>query len=57
MAFTTATSQTLVQATRDALIKAEKAVLLYMLVNNPGQLAAADAALTAAAAAITAVKA
>lgn len=57
MAWTAATNQTLVQAARDALITAEKQVQLYMLVNNPGALASANAACTAAAAAITALQA
>lgn len=57
MAWTASTSQTLVQTARDALITAEKQVQLYMLVNNPGALASANAACTAAAAAIAALQA
>jgi len=57
MAFTAATPQATIEATRQAIVKAEKALELYMQLNNPTLLAAADAALTAAAAAITAVKA
>lgn len=57
MAFTVATSQALVQTTRDALIAGEKAVEQYMLTNNPGVLAGAVTALAAVTAAITAVSA
>lgn len=57
MAFTAATAQPLVQTTRDALIKAERSMFLYMNVNNPGQLAQAVADLAAVTAAITAVSA
>lgn len=48
MAFTVATPQSEVQAARDTLIAAEKAISLYLQVNNPGLLATADAAATAA---------
>lgn len=57
MAFTAATSQTLVQTTRDKLIAAERSMFLYMNVNNPGLLAQAVADLAAVTAAITAVSA
>lgn len=53
MAFTAATAQATTEATREALIKAVQALELYIQVNNPGLLSAADAALTAAKAAIT----
>lgn len=57
MAWTAATSQTLVQAVRDAIIKAEKAMFAYMLVNNPGTLAAANTALDNVETAIAALQA
>lgn len=57
MAFTTATPQATVEAARQAIIKAELALELYMQVNNPGQLATADAALLAASSAITTLRA
>lgn len=57
MAFTAATSQALIQTTRDALIAAELQVEQYMLTNNPGQLAPTITALAAVTAAITAVTA
>lgn len=56
MAFTAATPQATIEAARQALIKAELALELYLQINNPTLLAPADAALTAAATAITAVK-
>jgi hypothetical protein len=57
MAFTAATSQTLVETTRQKLLAAEAAVELYLQVNNPGLLAGAIAALAAVTTAITAVSA
>lgn len=48
MAFTAATPQTEVQAARDGLVKALKAVEQYMQVNNPELLSTADAAVTVA---------
>jgi len=53
MAFTTATSVDTVYATRGALITAVHALDNYTLTMNPAQLAAADAACTAAKTAIT----
>jgi hypothetical protein len=47
MAFTAVKPQAQVQAVLESLSKAYLAVEQYMLTNNPGVLAAADAALTA----------
>lgn len=57
MAWSASTSQTLVEAVREAAIKFELAVELYMQVNSPGLLTGANTAATALAAAITAVQA
>lgn len=57
MAFTAATPQATVEAARQALIKAEAEIELYLQVNNPGRLAQVDAALLAASTAIAAVRA
>lgn len=57
MAFTAATSQALVEAARQALIKATQSIELYIQVNNPGRLATVNADLDAAEAAIVAVQA
>ena len=56
MAFTAATSQATVEAARQAIIKADKAIEQYMLTNNPGILTTVDAALLAAATAITTLR-
>ncbi len=56
MPFTAATSQTLVEAARQAIVKADKAIEQYMLTNNPGILATVDAALLAASTAITTLR-
>lgn len=53
MAFTTATAQATVQAALESLIKAKQALELYIQVNNPSLLSAADTAATAAKTAIT----
>lgn len=52
MAFTAVKPQVQVENVRQALIKAEQAIELYIQTNNPGLLATADASLTAASAAI-----
>lgn len=57
MAFTAATAQTLVSTAEDKLRTALLALGQYELVNNPALLAQTDAALVAAAAAITALRA
>ena len=57
MAWTAATAQSLVVAAREKLITAELELEQYLLVNNPGILSRANTALTAAAAAITALQA
>lgn len=57
MAFTSATAQATVEAARQAIIKAELALESYIQTNNPGLLATADAAVAAAATAITALRA
>lgn len=58
MAWTAATSQTLVEAARQAIIKAELEIEQYLSnVNNPGRLPQADAALAAAVTAINALRA
>lgn len=57
MAFTAATSQALVETTRQQLIAAQLAIESYIQVNNPGLLAPAVTALAAVTAAITAVSA
>lgn len=56
MAWTAATSQATVETTREALIKAVQQIELYIQVNNPGLLAQADAAVLAAATAITTLR-
>lgn len=56
MPFTAATPQGTVEAARQAIIKAELALELYIQTNNPGQLAAADAACLAAGTAITTLR-
>lgn len=53
MAWTAATAQATVEAARQAIIAAEKAMELYIQINNPGYLAAANTALTTAKNAIT----
>lgn len=53
MAFTAATSQATVEAAREAAIKLVQTLELYIQVNNPGLLAQADAAASAAKTAIT----
>lgn len=55
MAFTAATSQVLVETTRQKLIAAAKSIELYTLVNNPGLLAGVITDLAAVTTAITAV--
>ena len=57
MAFTAATSQVLVETTRQKLITAAKSIELYTLVNNPGLLAGVITDLAAVTTAITAVNA
>lgn len=57
MAFTAATSQALVETTRQQLIAAQLAIESYIQVNNPGLLSPAVTALAAVTAAITAVSA
>lgn len=57
MAFTAATPQATVETCRQNIVKAEKALDAYLQINNPTLLAQADAALTALATSITAVKA
>lgn len=57
MAFTAATSQTLVETTREKIITASRSLELYMQVNSPGLLAQAVTDLAAVTAAITAVSA
>lgn len=57
MAFTVATSQVLVNTTRDKLFTASRSLEQYMLTNNPGVLAQAVTDLAAVTAAITAVSA
>jgi hypothetical protein len=57
MAFTAATSQALVETTRQKLIASAKSIELYTLVNNPGLLAGVITDLAAVTAAITAVSA
>lgn len=56
MPFTAATPQATVEAARQALIKATQALELYIQVNNPGTLAATDAAVLAASTAITTLR-
>lgn len=56
MAWTAATPQAEVQAARDTMITAEKAVQAYMNVNNPNRLAAANTAVTAALTALLALQ-
>jgi len=53
MAWSAATSQATVEAAREAALKFTQLVELYIQVNNPGQLATADAAATALKNAIT----
>lgn len=55
MPFTTATSQALVETTRQKLMAAAKSIELYTLVNNPSLLAGVVTDLSAVTAAITAV--
>ncbi len=57
MAFTAATSQTLVETTRQKLIAATLQIEQYIQANNPGLLTQTVAALAAVTAAITAVSA
>lgn len=57
MAFTAATSQTLVEAAREQIIKTEIQLELYMQVNNPALLAQTNTSLTACIAAINALQA
>lgn len=57
MAWTAATPQATVEAAREAIIKAELAIELYIQVNSPGLLTVANTALTTASAAITALQA
>lgn len=57
MAFSASTSQATIETARQALIKATQQIELYIQINNPGLLSQADAALTAAKTAITAVQA
>lgn len=57
MPFTAATSQATIETARQAIIKAQLAIELYIQTNNPGKLAETDAALAAAATAIAAVRA
>lgn len=57
MAFTAATSQALVETTREKLITATKSIELYIGVNSPGLLAGVITDLAAVTAAITAVSA
>lgn len=57
MAWSAATSQTLVEACREAAIKFQLAIELYIQVNNPGLLADAQAKLDALQAAMTALEA
>lgn len=53
MPFTAATTQPTVESAREALMAAARAIELYIQTNNPGLLASADAACTAAKTAIT----
>lgn len=53
MAWTSATTQATVEAARQSLIAATKAIESYILVNNPALLAQANTALTTAKTAIT----
>lgn len=57
MAFTAATSQVLVETTRQKLIKATQSMELYIQVKNPGLLAGVITDLAAVTAAVTAVSA
>jgi hypothetical protein len=57
MAWTAATSQTLVEAARQKFIAAAQALEAYIQVNNPGKLATANAAVDAAEAAAVALQA
>jgi hypothetical protein len=57
MAFTAATAQATIETARQAIIKAEQKLELYIQINNPSLLADTDAALAAAATAIAAVRA
>jgi hypothetical protein len=57
MAFTAATSQTLVEAAREALIKTTQKIEQYIQVNNPGNLASLNTQLDACEAAIAALQA
>lgn len=56
MAFTAATPQAEVQSARDKSIQCVKALEGYLLVNNPGVLAATDAAVTACLTALLALQ-
>ncbi len=57
MAFSAATPQALLQTAEDKLRAAVQALDQYIVVNNPTLLAQTDAALVAATAAITALRA
>lgn len=56
MPWTAATPQATVEAARQALIKATQKIELYIQINNPSLLADADAAVLAAANAITTLR-
>jgi hypothetical protein len=57
MAWTAATSQTLVETARQKFLAAAQALEAYIQVNNPGKLATANAAVDAAEAAAVALQA